>query len=138
MGCTDPCDGVEVYKLRDSPGKTIQNGRRAYVSVFDIALYLERGNTEHEARCSFQCIRDKTYVLSRKQQYDMNEIKEMRDIVKMEQEVQWKCKVAEVTAERDVVKMERDALKTDRDVIKTERDGLLAEIDRLKRTELTD
>ncbi|GFT09553.1 hypothetical protein NPIL_399501 [Nephila pilipes] len=100
-------------------------------------------------RCSFQCIRDETYVLSRKQQqHVVNEIKEMRDMVKMEQEVQWKCIVAEVTAERDVIKMERDvlktergalkterdALKTDRDVIKTERDGLLAEIARLKRT----
>ncbi|GFS37927.1 hypothetical protein NPIL_647101 [Nephila pilipes] len=89
-----------------------------------------------------------TYMLSPKQQHIMNEIKEMRYVMKMEQEVQWKCKVAEVTAERDVVKMERDMLKTkeiewemkrdelktDRDVIKTKRDGLLAEIARLKRT----
>ncbi|GFS37351.1 hypothetical protein NPIL_415531 [Nephila pilipes] len=75
----------------------------------------------------------------------MNEIKEIRDTVKMDQEVQWKCKVAEVTAERDVVKaerdvlktkeaelkMERDVLKTERDMIKKERDGLLAKIARL-------
>ncbi|GFT07057.1 hypothetical protein NPIL_520331 [Nephila pilipes] len=65
----------------------------------DKKMYLERGNTEQEARCSFQCVRDETYVLSREQQLVMNEIKEMRDIVKMEQEVQWKCKVTEVTAE---------------------------------------
>ncbi|GFU58851.1 hypothetical protein NPIL_231031 [Nephila pilipes] len=37
MGCTDPSDGVEVYKLRDSPGPTKQTDQRAYVSVFDIA-----------------------------------------------------------------------------------------------------
>ncbi|GFT31780.1 hypothetical protein NPIL_657701 [Nephila pilipes] len=77
----------------------------------DKKFYLERGNMEQEARCSFQCIRDETYVLSRKQQV-RNEIKEMRDIVKMEQEALLKSKVAEVMAERDVVKIERDVLKT--------------------------
>ncbi|GFT33165.1 hypothetical protein NPIL_640231 [Nephila pilipes] len=83
-----------------------QTDRRAlYLTLYgNKKLYLERGNTEQEARCSFQCIRDETYVLSRKQQHVMNEIKEMRDNMKMEQEAQWKCKVAEVTAERDVLK----------------------------------
>ncbi|GFT85341.1 hypothetical protein NPIL_70371 [Nephila pilipes] len=143
MGCTDPCHGMEVYKLRDSLGPTIPADRRAHCSVFDITRgqeivqYLKRGDTEQETRCSFQCIRDETNVLSRKQQNVMNQIKE----TKMAQEALWKCKVAEGKAERDVLKMERDALKTERDVIKTEldmikteRDGLLAKIARLKRT----
>ncbi|GFT09296.1 hypothetical protein NPIL_599021, partial [Nephila pilipes] len=120
-------------------------------------LYLKTGNAEQETRCSFQCIRDETYVLSPKQQNVMNQIKE----TKMAQEAVWKGKVAEGKAERDVLKMERDALKTkemelkmerdvlktkeyelkmeknmlktERDVIKTERDGLLTENARLRR-----
>ncbi|GFU18678.1 uncharacterized protein NPIL_621011 [Nephila pilipes] len=81
-------------------------------------LYLKTGNAEQDVNWSFQSIRDETYVLSRKQQNVMNQIKE----TKMAQEALWKCKVADGKAERDVLKMERDALKTERDVIKTERD----------------
>ncbi|GFT34114.1 hypothetical protein NPIL_577231 [Nephila pilipes] len=107
-------------------------------------MYLKTGNAEQDVNWSFQSIQDELFVLSRKQQNVMNQIKE----TKMAQEAVWKCKVAEGRAERDVLKMERDALKTERDVIKTERDvikterdmikterdGLLAEIAILKRT----
>ncbi|GFU06911.1 hypothetical protein NPIL_304371 [Nephila pilipes] len=87
---------------------------------------------EQEARCSFQGICDETYVLSRKQEHVMNEIRKRRDIVIMEQEAQWKFKVAEVTAESDVVKMERDVLKTKEIECKMERDALKTDCDVIK------
>ncbi|GFU16354.1 hypothetical protein NPIL_266141 [Nephila pilipes] len=109
-------------------------------------------NVKHVVEClkRFVIIANETYVLSRKQQNVMNQIKE----TKMAQEAVWKCKVAEGRAERDVLKMERDVLKTEKDVlkmerdmletnetelkterdaIKTERDGLLTENTRLRR-----
>ncbi|GFU17489.1 uncharacterized protein NPIL_527381 [Nephila pilipes] len=91
-------------------------------------LYLKTGNAEQETRCSFQCIRDETYVLSRKQQNIMNQIKE----TKMAQEALWKCKVAEGKAERDVLKMERDALKTKEMELKMEKNMLKTERDVIK------
>ncbi|GFT17198.1 uncharacterized protein NPIL_22011 [Nephila pilipes] len=94
-------------------------------------LYLKTGNAEQETRCSFQCIRDETYVLSRKQQNVMNQIKE----TKMAQEALWKCKVAEGKAERDVLKMEKDVLKMERDMLKTKETELKMERDVLKTKE---
>ncbi|GFS53460.1 hypothetical protein NPIL_44461 [Nephila pilipes] len=36
MGCADPPDGVEVFKLRHPPRPMISADRRAHCSVFDI------------------------------------------------------------------------------------------------------
>ncbi|GFU41306.1 hypothetical protein NPIL_652491 [Nephila pilipes] len=84
---------------------------------------------EQKVCCSFQPIRDEPYVLFRKQQNTMNQIKEM----KTAKEAHWKCEVAELKAERDVIKMERDVLKTKEIEKKTELHSLLIKIVRLKR-----
>ncbi|GFS76673.1 hypothetical protein NPIL_340651 [Nephila pilipes] len=86
-------------------------------------------NVKHVVEClkRFVIIANETYVLSRKQQNVMNQMKE----TKMAQEAVWKCKVAEGRAERDVLKMERDVLKMEKDVLKMERDML-----KTKETEL--
>ncbi|GFS35467.1 hypothetical protein NPIL_688421 [Nephila pilipes] len=87
-------------------------------------------NVKHVVEClkRFVIIANETYVLSRKQQNVMNQIKE----TKMAQEAVWKCKVAEGRAERDVLKMERDVLKMEKDVLKMEKDVLKMEKDVLK------
>ncbi|GFT58997.1 uncharacterized protein NPIL_51921 [Nephila pilipes] len=94
----------------------------------DKKLYLKRGNTEQDVNWSFQRIRDELFVLSRKQQNAMNQIKE----TKTAQEAVWKCKVAEGRAERDVLKMERDVLKMEKDMLKTKETELKMERDSIK------
>ncbi|GFT50031.1 uncharacterized protein NPIL_366291 [Nephila pilipes] len=98
-------------------------------------LHFKTGNAEQDVTWSFQCITDELFVLSRKQQNVMNQIKEM----KMAQEALWKCKVVEGKAERDVLKtkemelkMKRGALKTKEYELKIERNMLKTERDVIK------
>ncbi|GFS67053.1 uncharacterized protein NPIL_230021 [Nephila pilipes] len=84
-----------------------------YLTLYgDKKVYLKKGEVEQDQSCSLQRIRDEMYVLSRKQQNVKNQVKDGKQKVKMAQESHWKCKVAEMKAERDVFKMERDALKS--------------------------
>ncbi|GFX32280.1 uncharacterized protein TNCV_1324811 [Trichonephila clavipes] len=65
---------------------------------------------DHE--CSFQRIRDERYVLSRKQQNTMKEIKKVKKEWAMDQKVILKAKLNEMKTKNDLIRRENDILKT--------------------------
>ncbi|GFV93009.1 uncharacterized protein TNCV_3427211 [Trichonephila clavipes] len=85
-------------------------------------LYLKEGN--NGGNCSFQRIRDEQYVLSRKQQNIMNEIKNVKQEWAMDQKVILKAKLNEMKAKNDLIQKEKDILKEKNDQIQKEKDIL--------------
>ncbi|GFW38955.1 uncharacterized protein TNCV_1829481 [Trichonephila clavipes] len=65
---------------------------------------------DHE--CSFQQMRDEMYVLSRKQQNTMKDIKKVKKEWAMDQKVILKAKLDEMKAKNDLIRRENDILKT--------------------------
>ncbi|GFS50694.1 uncharacterized protein TNIN_321231 [Trichonephila inaurata madagascariensis] len=80
-------------------------------------LHLKEGNNGNE--CLFQRIRDEMYVLSRKQQNIMNEIKKVKQEWAMDQKVILRAKLNEMKAKNDLIQREKDILKEENDVLKT-------------------
>ncbi|GFW02661.1 uncharacterized protein TNCV_2456751 [Trichonephila clavipes] len=80
-------------------------------------LHLKEGNNRRN--CSFQRIKDEMYVLSRKQQNMMNEIKNAKQEWAMDQKVILKAKLNEMKAKNDLIQREKDILKEEIDVLKT-------------------
>ncbi|GFS47218.1 uncharacterized protein TNCV_2053711 [Trichonephila clavipes] len=78
-------------------------------------LYLKEGNNGGNG--SFQRIRDEMYVLSRKQQNIMNEIKNVKQEWAMDQKVILKAKLNEMKAKNDLIQKEKDILT--KDILKT-------------------
>ncbi|GFX75656.1 uncharacterized protein TNCV_761241 [Trichonephila clavipes] len=76
-------------------------------------LYLKEGNNGGNG--SFQRIRDEMYVLSRKQQNIMNEIKNVKQEWAMDQKVILKAKLNEMKAKNDLIQKEKDILKQEND-----------------------
>ncbi|GFX71780.1 hypothetical protein TNCV_2010171 [Trichonephila clavipes] len=70
----------------------------------------------------FQHMRDEMYVLSRKQQNMMNEIKKVKQEWSMDQKVLLKSKLNEMNAKYDMIQRERDMLKEERDLLKTKKE----------------
>ncbi|GFX32946.1 uncharacterized protein TNCV_2136011 [Trichonephila clavipes] len=68
---------------------------------------------------SFQRIKDEMYVLSRKQQNMMNEIKNVKQEWAMNQKVILKAKPNEMKAKNDLIQREKGILKEEIDVLKT-------------------
>ncbi|GFX58662.1 hypothetical protein TNCV_249401 [Trichonephila clavipes] len=64
-------------------------------------------------------MRDEMYVLSRKQQNMINEIKKVKQEWSMDQKVLLKSKLNEMNAKYDMIQRERDMLKEERDLLKT-------------------
>ncbi|GFT44358.1 hypothetical protein TNCV_5053981 [Trichonephila clavipes] len=77
-------------------------------------------------------IRDEQYVLSRKQQNIMNEIKNVKQEWAMDQKVILKAKLNEMKAKNDLIQKEKDILKEKNDLIQREKDILKQENDVLK------
>ncbi|GFU74708.1 hypothetical protein TNCV_2430981 [Trichonephila clavipes] len=69
--------------------------------------------------CVFQQMRDEMYVLSRKQQNMMNEIKKVKQEWSMDQKVLLKSKLNEMNSKYDMIQRERDMLKEERNFLKT-------------------
>ncbi|GFW20829.1 hypothetical protein TNCV_1050501 [Trichonephila clavipes] len=69
--------------------------------------------------CSFQWIRDEMYVLSRKQESIMNEIKKVKQEWNMDQKLILSSKLNEMKAKNDLIQRERDQLKDENDAWKT-------------------
>ncbi|GFT15594.1 hypothetical protein TNCV_4985421 [Trichonephila clavipes] len=65
---------------------------------------------DHE--CSFQQMRDEMYVLSRKQQNTMKEIKKVKKEWAMDQKVMLKAKLNEMKPKNDLIERENYILKT--------------------------
>ncbi|GFX34074.1 uncharacterized protein TNCV_4524151 [Trichonephila clavipes] len=82
-------------------------------------LYLKEGNNGGNG--SFQRIRDEQYVLSRKQQNIMNEIKNVKQEWAMDQKVILKAKLNEMKAKNDLIQKEKDILKEKNDQIQRKR-----------------
>ncbi|GFS62545.1 uncharacterized protein TNIN_134421 [Trichonephila inaurata madagascariensis] len=89
-----------------------------YVTLYhNKKLYLKDGNQGNE--CLFQRIRDEMYVLSRKQQNIMKEIKKVKQEWAMDQKVILRAKINEMKAKNDLIQREKDLLKEENDVLKT-------------------
>ncbi|GFX19210.1 hypothetical protein TNCV_3013541 [Trichonephila clavipes] len=73
-----------------------------------------------DQECSFQRIRDEMYVLSRKQQNMMKEIKKVKKEWAMDQKVILKAKLNEMKAKNDLIQRERDLMKEKNDLIQRE------------------
>ncbi|GFX84780.1 uncharacterized protein TNCV_125481 [Trichonephila clavipes] len=80
-------------------------------------LHLKEGNNGNE--CLFQRIRDEIYVLSRKQQNIMNEIKKVKQEWAMDQKVILRSKPKEMKAKNDLIQRERYLMKEEIDVWET-------------------
>ncbi|GFX06217.1 uncharacterized protein TNCV_642621 [Trichonephila clavipes] len=85
-------------------------------------LYLKEGN--RGGKCSFQRIRDEMYVLSRKQQNIMNEIKTAKQELAIDQTVMLSTKLNEMKAKNDLIQKEKDILKQENEVLKTKENEL--------------
>ncbi|GFT05556.1 uncharacterized protein TNCV_3160351 [Trichonephila clavipes] len=96
-------------------------------------LYLKEGNNGGNG--SFQRIRDEMYVLSRKQQNIINEIKNVKQEWAMVQKVILKAKLNEMKAKNDLIQKEKDILKEKNDLIQREKDILKQENEVLKTKE---
>ncbi|GFS47558.1 hypothetical protein TNCV_4219991 [Trichonephila clavipes] len=77
-----------------------------------------------DQECSFQRIRDEMYVLSRKQQNMMKEIKKLKKEWAMDQKVILKAKLNEMKAKNDLIRKENDILKTKEQEWKTKENDL--------------
>ncbi|GFW26060.1 uncharacterized protein TNCV_3317301 [Trichonephila clavipes] len=75
-------------------------------------LYLNGNKKLHLKECSFQRMRDEMYVLSRKQQNTMKEIKKVKKEWAMDQKVILKAKLNEMKAKNYLIQRENDILKT--------------------------
>ncbi|GFX43042.1 hypothetical protein TNCV_2710871 [Trichonephila clavipes] len=69
-------------------------------------VHLKEGNNGTE--CSFRRIRDEIYVLSRKQQNIMREIKKVKQRWDMDQKVLFKSKLNEMKAINEKIQMEKE------------------------------
>ncbi|GFS93746.1 hypothetical protein TNCV_798591 [Trichonephila clavipes] len=94
-------------------------------------LYLKEGNNGGNG--SFQRIRDEQYVLSRKQQNLMNEIKNVKQEWAMDQKVILKAKLNEMKAKNDLIQREKDILKQENDVLKTKENELNTKVQGMSR-----
>ncbi|GFX32569.1 hypothetical protein TNCV_3704431 [Trichonephila clavipes] len=77
-------------------------------------------------------MRDEMYVLSRKQQNTMKEIKKVKKEWAMDQKVILKAKLNEMKAKNDLIRRERDLMKEKNDLIQRENNILKQENDVLK------
>ncbi|GFX74869.1 hypothetical protein TNCV_3655071 [Trichonephila clavipes] len=107
MECTPPCDGMEdfncviPYRYEEMEGWT-----PLYLNLYsNKKLHLKEGNNRRN--CSFQRIKDEMYVLSRKQQNMMNEIKNVKQEGAMNQTVILKAKHNEMKAKNELIQREK-------------------------------
>ncbi|GFX05811.1 uncharacterized protein TNCV_352301 [Trichonephila clavipes] len=102
-----------------------------YVTLYgNKKLYLKEGN--YKNKCWFQQIRDEMYVLSRKQQNMMEEIKNLIQEWTKDQKVLFKSKFNEMNVKYDVIQRERDMFKEERDLMKSKEKEWKIEIDQMK------
>ncbi|GFV34023.1 uncharacterized protein TNCV_2065101 [Trichonephila clavipes] len=89
-----------------------------YVTLYgNRKLYLKEGN--YRNKCWFQQIRDEMYVLSRKQQNIMDEIKNLIQEWTTDQKVLFKSKFNESNAKYAVFQRERDMFKEEIDLMRS-------------------
>ncbi|GFV61632.1 uncharacterized protein TNCV_187901 [Trichonephila clavipes] len=94
-------------------------------------LYLKEGNNGGNG--SFQRIRDEQYVLSRKQQNIMNEIKNVKQEWAMDQKIQkekdiLKEKNDQIQKEKDILKEKNDLIQREKDILKTKENELNSKV----------
>ncbi|GFY61245.1 hypothetical protein TNIN_435621 [Trichonephila inaurata madagascariensis] len=90
-----------------------------YVTLYrNKKLYVKEGNPETR-ECWFQRIRDEMYVLSRKQQNMMKEIKKVKQEWTMDQKLILRAKLNEMKAKYDLIQRKKDILKEENDKLKT-------------------
>ncbi|GFW00108.1 uncharacterized protein TNCV_3568951 [Trichonephila clavipes] len=82
-------------------------------------FYVYRNKKWYLNQCLFQRMRDEMYVLSRKQQNMMKEIKKIKQEWAMDQKVILRAKLNEMKAKNDLIQREKDILKEVNDVWKT-------------------
>ncbi|GFS96512.1 uncharacterized protein TNCV_3943151 [Trichonephila clavipes] len=85
----------------------------------EMPFYVYRNKKWYLNEGVLQQMRDEMYVLSRKQQNMMNEIKKVKQVWSMDQKVLLKSKLNEMNAKYDMIQRERDMLKEERDLLKT-------------------
>ncbi|GFV49973.1 uncharacterized protein TNCV_1392541 [Trichonephila clavipes] len=85
----------------------------------EMPFYVYRNKKWYLNEGVFQQMRDEIYVLSRKQQNMMNEIKKVKQEWSIYQKVLLKSKLNEMNAKYDMIQRERDMLKEERDLLKT-------------------